>query len=129
MRYTSVNPMGVTMPLGSWYSGLPVMPYRYSPTNAYNPMYVIPGYAATGPTYTTTNAWGTYVPQPRPGLPGGGMFGPVRDWAAYPTVPYSPSPGPYYYGAVPGPYYGGAPRPYSYGAAPGPYYGGAPRPY
>jgi len=130
MKYTSVNPYGVTMPLGSWYSGLPVMPYRYSPTNAYNSSYMIPGYAATGQTYTTTNAWGTYVPQTRPGFPGGGMFGPQRDWTAYPTVPYSRSPGAYYYNAVPGAaafapgtqYYGVAPNSQYYGSAPRPWY-------
>jgi hypothetical protein len=130
MKYTSVNPMGVTMPIGSWYSGLPVMPYRYSPTNAYNSMYVIPGYAATGPTYYTTDAGGTYVPQTRPWLPGGGTFGPRRDWLTYPTVPYSRSPGAYYYNAVPGAayfapgtqYYGLAPNGRYYGAGPVRYY-------
>jgi hypothetical protein len=123
MKYTSVNPMGVTMPLGSWYSGLPVMPYRTSPTNAYSSMYTIPGYAATGQTYYTTNVWGTYRPRRRQGLPGGGIFGPRRDWLAYPDLHSSRSPGSYYYSAVPGAYYyGPAPVTNYYGAAPGSYY-------
>jgi hypothetical protein len=133
MRYTSVNPMGVTMPIGSYYSGLPVMPYRTTPTNSYSSMYVNPGYTATGTTYTYTNDAGTYLPRPRRGLFGGGLFGRRRAYQSYSYNPntynYATAPSTYY-GAMPGTYsYGNTAPVMNYGAAPVTYYGTAPGTY
>ena len=103
MNYTSVNPMGVTMAPGSYYSGLPVTTYRS--------MYVTPGYVPANQTYYYTNSGGTYVPQRRRGL-FGGLFGRRRQ--VYSTAPYG-----YTYGTAPVTYtYGTAPTTYTYVPAP-----------
>jgi hypothetical protein len=99
----SVNPMGTTMPIGSFYSGAGVGPYGVYPrTTTYSSMYVTPGYTTAGQTYYTTPVQ-TYPIRQRRGL-FGGLFG--RRNNVYTTAPYT-----YTYGTAPGTYY-------TYGTAP-----------
>ncbi|MGP0064231.1 MAG: hypothetical protein ACLQGP_11605 [Isosphaeraceae bacterium] len=98
----SVNPMGTTMPIGTYYSGAGVGPYSVYPrTTTYSSMYVTPGYTTAGQTYYTTPVQ-TYPIRQRRGL-FGGLFG--RRNRVYTTAPYT-----YTYGTAPGTYtYGTAP--------------------
>ena len=87
----SVNPMGTTMPIGTYYSGAGVGPYGVYPrTTTYSSMYVTPGYTTAGQTYYTTPVQ-TYPIRQRRGL-FGGLFG--RRNRVYATSPYTYGCGP-----------------------------------
>jgi hypothetical protein len=99
----AVNPMGTTMPIGSYYSGAGVGSYGMVPgTTTYSSRYVTPGYTTPTQTYYTTPAQ-TYPVRQRRGL-FGGLFR-RRNLQVYTTAPagytYGMAPGTYTYAPAP----------------------------